>query len=81
MIYGIGYLTFPISRQYNVMMRREFGMKQSGLIKILPQHSPGGTEEYCIKHVRIAGVLAKIQTEHLQNTSIECYLYINLFNL
>jgi hypothetical protein len=43
------------------------------LIKVLSQNLPGGTEENH-KIVRIAGVLAKIQTERLPNIRLQHYL-------
>jgi hypothetical protein len=39
-----------------------------GLTEILSQNSPGGTEGNA---VRIVGVQAKIQTQHLPNTNLE----------
>jgi hypothetical protein len=44
-------------------------LEESGhaLIEVLSQHLLGGAEE----NIRIPGVLAKIQIEHLPNTSIK----------
>jgi hypothetical protein len=36
-------------------------------------HLPGGNEENH-ENLRIAGILAEIQTEHLLNTTLEHYL-------
>jgi hypothetical protein len=51
--------------------------KAVGLIKVLSQHLPGGTEESNEK-VRTAYVLFEIQTEHPPNMGLGCYHYVNL---
>jgi hypothetical protein len=42
-----------------------------GLIKVLSQHSPGKTGNQWKPSVRIAGILAKIQTKNLPKTSVD----------
>lgn len=45
------------------------------VIKVLAQHLPGGTAKYHRKPVRIAGVLAKLQTKHLLNMTVTCSVH------
>jgi hypothetical protein len=50
----------------------------TSLLKELSRHSPRGIEKINEKPVRIAGVPTDIRTEHLPNTSLERYRYIDL---
>jgi hypothetical protein len=49
-----------------------------GLIKAIPWHFPGATDEHHEKSVMIAGVPAEIHTEQLLNASVEHYLQTSL---
>jgi hypothetical protein len=61
------------------MNQKGFGRKRSCLIEALPRHFSGGPKEYHKKNsVRIASIEAEVQTENLQNTSVERYRYVNI---
>jgi hypothetical protein len=56
-------------------IRKDLKGSSNCLIELLSQHLHGGTDENNEKtSIKIAGVLAKIQTEHLLDTSLEHYL-------
>jgi hypothetical protein len=62
-------------------MNIELEKSSHGLIKVLFWNILEGLRKIIKKKsVFTVGVLAKIQTEHLQNTSLECYLGNNLFS-
>jgi len=44
---------------------------------ILTLLSPGDTEEYQQKYLKLWGYPTEIRTEYLQNTSLERYIYTN----
>jgi hypothetical protein len=52
-----------------------FGGSSHGLIQVASQHLLRGLRKYSRASVRIAGVQAEVQTEHLLNKNLEHYCY------